>query len=98
MKIQVDDKTILNLTEIQKNVIKNDISSSIFQEDMERRIKWICMHKYERCFKRLKKEWEPKLKKRYHSIPTNEEEIATLIFSQPDYKNKEKREKELKNI
>ncbi len=92
MKISIDDKELFTLSEVQKNVIKNDIHEDIFEEDMKRRIQHILTHKYERCFERLKKEWEPKLKDRLSSIPTNNDELASLIFSQPDYKDRANRE------
>jgi len=59
---------------------------------MRRRLQWILTHKYERCFERLKKEWEPRLKDRMKSIPTNEAELAELIFSQSDYQDRKARE------
>lgn len=97
MEVKVDNKEVLNLSETQKKVIQNDIPSEIFQEDMERRVYWILTHKYEQCFKRLKDEWEPKLKERgIEMIPTNEEKFAELVFSQNDYKNRSIREKETK--
>lgn len=95
MKIQVNGKTVHELNETQKNVIKNDISSEIFQEDMERRVKYIIEHKYEQCFKRLKAEWEPKLKGRVEAIPLDADKFAELVFSQPDYKNRSTREREV---
>lgn len=96
MKISVDDKELFRLTETQKNVIKNDIHEEIFDEDMKRRLHYILTHKYERCFERLKKEWEPKLKERgVEMIPTNEERFAELVFAQQDYQNRSKREKNL---
>jgi len=96
MKIHVDGKEVLNLSEIRKKVIQNDILSEIFKEDMERRAAYIIQHKYERCFDRLKREWEPKLQSRYTSIPTDPDALAELIFSQPDYKNRSQRDSENK--
>lgn len=92
MKIQVDGKQVLELSDIQKKVICNDIPDSLFQEDMERRVSYILTHKYERCLERLRKEWEPKLKLRMASFPSNDEAFAQVIFSQPDYKNREQRD------
>jgi len=92
MKIQVDGKEVLNLNNTKKKVIQNDIPSEIFQEDMERRVSHVLQHKYERCFERLKRDWEPKLRERMSSIPTDSDELAELIFSQPDYKNRSQRE------
>jgi hypothetical protein len=96
MKIQVDGKLVYELNEIRKKVIQNDIPSEIFQEDMERRAKYIIEHKYEKCLERLKLEWEPKLRNRVSSVPTDPDALAELIFSQPDYKNRSKREQEEK--
>lgn len=93
MKISVDDQEIFRLSETQKKVIRNDIHDEIFEEDMRRRLHYILTHKYERCFERLKKEWEPRLKaKGIQIIPTNEDAFAELVFSQPDYMNRSERE------
>lgn len=88
MKISVDGKEIFSLSEIQKKVIMNDIPSEIFQEDMERRLEYILVNKYEKCFERLKNEWMPKLAQRVSSVPTDPEALAEVIFSQADYKNR----------
>lgn len=92
MKISVDDKELFTLTETQKKVIHDEISVDIFEEDMKRRIHYILMHKYERCFDALKMQWMSKLKDRYKSIPTDDEALAKLIFSQPDYKCRKMRD------
>lgn len=94
MKISVNDQELFSLTETQKKVIKNDILEEIFEEDMKRRLKWVLFdEKYQKCFERLKKEWEPKLKERgIEMFPSNDEAFAELIFSQPDYKNRSQRE------
>lgn len=86
MKISVNDQPLFELSEIQKKVICNDISDDIFDEDMKRRLHYILTHKYERCFARLKQEWEPKLLANgVESIPTNPDKLAELIFTQPNY-------------
>lgn len=94
MKISVDDQELFRLSETQKAVIKNDIQSEIFDDDMKRRLQYILTHKYERCFERLKAEWMPKLAQRVQSVPTDPDALAQLIFSQPDYKNRSQREAE----
>lgn len=90
MKISVDDQEIFTLSEIQKKVIQNDIPSTIFDQDMKRRLKWVLLdEKYSNCFNRLKKEWEPKLvAKGISSIPSDPDAFASLVFSQPDYKDR----------
>ena len=59
MKISVDDKELFTLSEIQKKVILNDIREEEFKSDMQRRLRYALMNKYEKCFERLKEEWEP---------------------------------------
>src|SRR5688572_18288044 len=95
MKISVNDQHLFTLSEVQKKVIKNDIQEEIFDEDMKRRLQYILMHKYERCFERLKREWDPKLStKGITMIPTNPDAYAELVFSKPEYKNRSKRDNE----
>ena len=97
MKVSVDGKDLYSLNETQKRVICNDIPDEEFEEDMKRRLEYILMHKYERCFERLKKEWEPKLKDNgVEAIPLNADAFAELVFAQPNYKNRSAREAEAK--
>lgn len=102
MKYERNGKSVIELNTTEQKVIKNDILEEIFEEDMDRRVNWILRHKYERCFERLKKEWvddkdengQCKLEKNgVQSIPTNRDALAELIFNQPNYKDRSKREK-----
>ena len=95
MKIQVDGKEVFELNETKMKCIKNDIPSSIFTKDMERRVCYVVEHKYEQGLKRLKDEWEPKLKGLgVKSIPLDNDEFSELVFSQASYKDRETRELE----
>lgn len=96
MKISVNDSKLFELSEVQKKVIMNDIPEEVFYEDMCRRLEYVLTHKYERCFERMKAEWEPKLAKRVDSVPTNKDAFAQLVFSQPEYKSRSGRESEIK--
>lgn len=87
MKVSVNDQELFTLTEIQKKVIQNDIPEEIFDEDMKRRL-FLPLDKYQRCLERLKREWMPILSGRFDTLPTNNDELCNLIFSQPDYKNR----------
>lgn len=95
MKISVNDQELYTLTEVQKQVIQNDILSEIFDEDMKRRLKWVLLdEKYRKCMERIRKEWEPKLKERgVAMMPTNDDAFAQMVFSQPDYKNRSQRDR-----
>lgn len=97
MKISVNNQELFTLSETQKKVIKNDVHEDEFDADMKRRLQYILMHKYDQCFDRLKREWEPKLAERMALIPTNRDEFAELVFSQSDYKGRKAREIEEKN-
>lgn len=94
MKISIDGREILQLSPTQKMVIQNDIQEEIFESDMERRLIWVLTHKYEKCFTRLKEDWEKKLNGRVESIPLDKEKFSELVFSQHDYKNRSQRERE----
>ena len=95
MKISVNDVELYTLTDLQKQVIENDIPSEILQEDLERRLNWVLMHKYERCFDRLKKEWDSKLEANGEtSIPLDKDAYATLVFAQPNYRDRSTRDAE----
>ena len=98
MKISVDGKDLFELSETQKKVIKNDIPEEIFEEDMKRRIRYSLEHKYDRCLKRFKNEWLPRLKKaKVESIPLDDDKFAEFVFSRPEYKSRAAREVEIKN-
>ncbi len=97
MKISVNGKLLLELSEIQKKVICNDIDATTLDNDLKARIAWVLLHKYERCFKRLKEQWEPRLKKAgVASIPLDNDAFAQLVFSQRDYKDRAQRDAEAK--
>lgn len=95
MKISVDDVELYRLSEHQKDVIKNDIFRSEFERDARRRLSDSLLQKYEACFKRLKEEWDPKLSQRYPNLPTDRTEYANLVFSQPDYRDRQDRDNEV---
>ena len=95
MKISVNDQELFTLTDTQKKVIKNDVPGDIFEDDMKRRVNWVLMHKYERCFARLKAEWDKKLVENgVQSVPTDPDAYAQLVFTQPNYKDRKSRDAE----
>ncbi len=93
MKILVDGIELFELSEIQKCVIKNYINEDIFEEDMKRRLQWILTHLYDQAFIKLKAEWDLKLASNGVSmIPTDPDQYAQLVFSQPNYKCRKQRD------
>jgi len=96
MKISVDGVELFELSETQKKVIKNDIKSEIFEDDIKRSLEWVISHKYEQCFKKMKAEWDEKLEKAgVASIPTNKDAYAELVFKQKAYKNRTARDEQV---
>lgn len=95
MKVSVNDVELFTLSDTQKKVIKNDIHADEFDADMARRLNYILAHKYERCFARLKAEWDKKLAENgVAMIPTDPEAYATVVFAQPNYKDRKARDLE----
>ncbi len=96
MKVSVNCQcpdALFQLNETQCKVICNDIHEDVFDVDMKRRLEYILMHKYEQCFDRLKKEWEPKLAAAgAKSIPTDKDEFAQMVFAHPEYKSRKVRD------
>ena len=94
MKILVNDKELFTLSDTQKQVIKDNVHEDIFDADMERRLQWVLMHKYEQCFAALKQEWDPKLAKNgVTMMPTDPDAYAQLVFAQPNYQDRAMRDK-----
>lgn len=95
MQIKVNGKQVLELSEIQKKIIKHDIDEDEFDADMERRVAWILNHKLERCYDRLKREWEPKLiAAGATSLPVSQEAFAQLVFAHPEYKSSKQKKQD----
>ena len=93
MKVSVNDVELFTLSDIQKQVICNDINSQQLDADLQRRLHWVIMHKYEQCFERLKKKWDLKFKNNgIKQVPTDPDEYAALVFAQPNYKDRLARE------
>lgn len=94
--IYVDGIECFKFNETKKRLLKSCVARNCdCLEWMKEKLSWILQHKYERCYERLRREWEPKLAERgLKSIPIDEEDFAELVFSQPDYKNRSQREKE----
>jgi len=96
MKISVNDVELFTISPVQEQVIKNNIASSSLGNDLGRRLQWIMMQKYEQCFNELKNEWDAKLAANgITMIPIDKDEYASLVFSQPNYKDRAARDLEL---
>lgn len=93
MKISFNDVELFTLTPTQCQVLCDAIPHDVLEDDLKRRLQWVLMHKYERCFARLKQEWDAKLAANgVEMIPTNPDAYAQLVFAQPNYKDRKTRD------
>lgn len=77
MKLQINDKTVLELTDTRKKVIKNDIPSEVFEDDVLRR----CKYWLESPCEKYASKYQDKIKKSLQekgvaSIPVNLLQLA----------------------
>jgi len=94
MKISVNDQELYTLSETQIRVLLDEIPKDIFEDDMKRRLQYILLHKYQECFRKLKQQWEDKLRERgIKMFPADPDEFAQLVFSQSDYQSRSERDK-----
>lgn len=92
MELKSDNVPFFSLNDTKKRVIFNEIDRDQFDEDMKRRLRSTIQHEYDRCYKHLKSEWEPKLLANgLNSIPLDPDQFAELVFSQPNYSDKKAR-------
>lgn len=97
MKISVNDIELFTITDTKIKVIKDYMPADIFEDDMKRRITWIIDEIYKESLKGLKSRWDDKLEANgVESIPFDKDAYATLVFAQPDYKDRMARDLELK--
>jgi hypothetical protein len=93
MKILIDDKVVLELSDTQINVFRDEIPDGQLQDELEFRIRHALMDKYAGIYKRMETFWIPQLKEAgVTSIPLDEEKFAQLVFSQPKYTTRSQRE------
>jgi plasmid maintenance system killer protein len=92
MKISVNDQELYTLTPTQLQVLGDAINANL-EEDLKRRLKWVLTHKFEEVMKDMKSEWIPKLQANgVTMMPIDNEEFAKLVFSQPNYKQRSKKQ------
>lgn len=93
MIVKCDDVVVFQLSDNQKKVICNDIPMEVLDADLKRRIKYVLEHKYDQCMKRLRAEWEPKLKANGAvSIPTDDVAFCDVVFSHSEYRDRSARD------
>ena len=86
LTVSVDGVPLYRLTDLQEQVIRNDIPTELLAADLRRRLEWVLMHKYAQSMARLRKEWMPLLAANgVTEVPLDDDAFATLVFEQPNY-------------
>jgi len=99
MKVSVDNNEIFTVSEHNKTVLKDSIFRDKLDDTLKSALFSIINCKYNACFARLKKEWEPKLLARgITTIPTDKDAFAQLVFEQPDYKDRSAKDLEASEL
>ncbi len=90
MKISIDDCDDIVISEFKEKVIFDLINKDEFTDMIINGINEFINQLYKSSFLNLRNTWIEKLKG--ENIPIVPEELAQLIFSQPDYLDKRERE------
>lgn len=93
MEVQIDSELFFEITESQKDILRNDLESETLDDDLKRRIKWVIDHKVDQCYERLKNEWIPILEAdpEVETIPLDRDQFVSLVLARPEYLNKSER-------
>lgn len=96
MKVKLDDEVLFEIDERMVKLLAHDLLDPM--GEIKRRLQWVIEHKCERCFERIKQEWTDntsgpsKLEQTgVTSIPVRKTDLVDLIFSLPEYKNRQAR-------
>ncbi len=93
MKISVDDVELFTLTALQKQILADHVAVSELEDELKRRLKWVCTHFVEQCMKDLRTNWTPRLKGlSVENAPTDDDAFATVVFARGEYKDRETRD------
>jgi hypothetical protein len=95
MKVTIDNEVVYEVTDTIKKVLEYDMPSSTIHEEVCRRAAWAVDVKKSACWEEICRVWMPILSERYPSLPTDWEELAKVVFSQPDYQDRDAREREM---
>ena len=83
-------KTV-SLTDLQQNILKNDLYSDADNAGLDDWIKKAVDGKINNCWKRMQSEWTTKLMNDdsfTDPIPSNQADFVALVIARSDYKNR----------
>lgn len=96
MKVKLDDEVLFEIDETMLKLLAHDLLDPV--EDIKRRLRYIIEHKCDRCYERLEKEYKQKLidDPEIPALPKSRRDMANLMLSHKEYKNRAQREQEAK--
>ena len=87
-------KTV-SLTDLQQNILKNDLYSDTDNAGLDKWIQDAVDGKINNCWKRFRTEWTTKLMDDdsfTDAIPSNQADFVALVTARDDYKNRKARD------
>ena len=87
-------KTV-SLTDLQQNILKNDLYSDTDNAGLDDWIQKAVDGKIANCWKRMQQEWTTKLmndESFTDPIPSNQADFVALVIARSDYKNRKERD------
>ena len=87
-------KTV-SLTDLQQNILKNDLYSDADNAGLDDWIQKAVDGKINNCWKRMQSEWTTKLMNDdsfTDAIPSNQADFVALVIARSDYKNRKARD------
>lgn len=93
LTVSVDGVDLYTVTDLQEQVLRNDIPTELLAADLRRRLEWVLTHKHAQCMARLRKEWMPLLADNgVTEVPVDDDAFAALVFEQPNYLDRSARD------
>lgn len=89
--ISVDDEEIIVLDDGLIKMMEYSFPKDKLKDIFINNILDIVNKKISEGQSNIQKDWIPKIRSRFNSMPTKDNEIAALIFSQPDYEDYDER-------
>ena len=88
-------KKEVSLTDLQQNILKNDLYSDTDNAGLDAWIQAAVDGKVNNCWKRMQSEWTTKLMNDdsfTDAIPSNQADFVALVIARSDYKNRKARD------
>lgn len=92
MKININDKKTILITELKEKIIFDLINKNEFFDLICSEIEEIVVRIYKASLLSLKSTWNKRLLEREIHLPESDEDFVALVFSQPDYQDRLDRE------